>query len=384
MEEVRLHFAGNQNFSCTACGKCCREPWTVPVSAAKFDSLSQTQSYQNYKRAGYEPLPLAQGSYQIGRDPEGLCYFQQDDGGCEIHAEHGLDAKPHICQIYPYEFVKTPDGLFVSLAFSCPAVLAGVGESISREDEYLRSLLTDYPHDLPEVMGRDDEVLVSEGYHITWAEYSKLEIQLLSCLDPKDPVLSLLGAACHLAGQVRSGEPLTLAGALTTEMNALLTEICEVYPFFCGNAIGLMEKKSEGADFENFLSSLLEGGDLAFSKRLQSKLPTFERKKPENDILKEVLARFVANFILGKRLLSGLTLISNSLLLATSIGVLLYYFELKSKRSGSLHFSFEDLEWAFDLIEGDLVTHNQGFKPAMLQYERALGSYAGVFFPGPG
>ena len=66
-------------------------------------------------------------------------------------------------------------------------------------------------------------------------------------------------------------------------------------------------------------------------------------------------------------------------MLATSVSVLLYYLKIKTEASQSLHFSFEDLEWGFDLIETNILTHSSDLEELFLEYERALAAYAEVF-----
>ena len=69
--------------------------------------------------------------FELARADDGSCYFLKD-GLCGIHAEQGLTAKPSVCQLYPLSLVATPDGYYVSLAFTCPAVISGRAISRSR------------------------------------------------------------------------------------------------------------------------------------------------------------------------------------------------------------------------------------------------------------
>ena len=78
------------------------------------------------------------------------------------------------------------------------------------------------------------------------------------------------------------------------------------------------------------------------------------------------------NLLIGKQLIHGGTLVTRLLQLASSIGILLYYLEFQRSQEGIPKATFEQLLWAFDLVEVRLMSHSQKYLPIFSQFERSL------------
>ena len=55
-----------------------------------------------------------------------------------------------------------------------------------------------------------------------------------------------------------------------------------------------------------------------------------------------------------------------------SLGILLYYLEFQRNLEGLPKAGFEQLLWAFDLVEVRLMSHSQKYLPIFSEFERSL------------
>lgn len=361
-----IHLPPDQNFTCTDCAKCCVTPWRVKVTSENAESIATTDAYKRLEREGFVPLPVSDGQHRIGRKEDGVCQFLRDDrSGCHIHAEAGAAAKPSVCRLYPFVLINTPDGYFVSLAFSCPAVLAGVGAPVEKQLASLSEVVKDSTYFGDDTVSPDKKVTVTENFQTSWSDYLKLEQHIVSNIGKHDPVTDLLRVTCNLV----CPEPRI--------SHLILQEAVRVFPTFAANTISVIEEPESPEARVEFASQILEGSTK--SVLLDFELPVFEMRKPPSLTTSEILQRYIRNLIWGKRLVSGPTLAARLLMLATTLSILLYYVEVKKQQNGERHFSFPDLEWGFDLVEMNLFTHAEDLESVFLQYERTLFSYADVF-----
>lgn len=373
-QSAPLNLREEQRFSCTSCGKCCRTHWKIDVHSKVATQLRSTSTYQKRIRKGYSPLPLVDGKHQIGRLENGECVFFED-GGCDIHREAGLSAKPTTCQLYPFNLIKTPDGFFVSLSFSCPAAIAGVGTPLSGHREDLEALL-DQRKFLPDAMPVLNQVSVSQEHKVSWEDYLELENSLVSNLKAEDPVAFLLNAACQLVSQARARDKIDVDKLDFSKSTLLLGDAASLLPIFATSCISTMEMNSLSDDREAFSEALKDRGGI--SRLLKIDLPPYQVHKPGDLITSQVILRYLDNIFKGKRLLGGPSVIAQLLLLACAVSILLYYLDAQSRSSELRHFSFEHLEWAFELIEVNIVTHSQDLDKFFSEYERALWAFSGI------
>lgn len=122
---VPLLIQEDARFSCTMCGGCCGGTNIGPVSEAVLQGLKpHMEALEKKTRATsglFFTLPKDGGgaSHTLCRQTRGSCVFLNDDDLCTIHDEHGAEAKPDDCRLFPWMFVATPKGIAVSLQMEC-------------------------------------------------------------------------------------------------------------------------------------------------------------------------------------------------------------------------------------------------------------------------
>ena len=114
-------------FTCTTKGGCCKNPWLVLCDQATKESLAAL-GYEEI----FEPGPH-EGTWAIVKGADGACSQLGSDGLCVIHAAHGEEAKPLMCQRFPYVHVASDEHVWVSASFGCEAVRQGLGEALDPE-----------------------------------------------------------------------------------------------------------------------------------------------------------------------------------------------------------------------------------------------------------
>jgi Fe-S-cluster containining protein len=360
MPNIKLHFVEGLNYTCTNCGRCCQAGWRkIYVGAEKAEEMRGTDLFAQKVREGYTPLELDQDSeIRLGTAGGSACAFR-DESGCEYHALYGGIKKPVPCQLYPFTLVNTPEGHFVSPAFSCPAVLAGMGPSLESHGEDLIALL----HDNESVPQFPALASLSEETDIKWGDYLPMESRLSEQFDQMDPVGFCLNAACAIL--MDSGM------ASFQEESPLLETAMSFLPQFVLHSVSLGEFPLDQEGRQEFLPRLL-AGELPASLRCGAPLPEFTYRKPRDLVTREAIARYCRAQFQGKKLLIGPSITTRLLMLATGLSTLLYYQDALATSEGERHVSFAHLEKAFEIIEDDFMTHSFDLEPLLLEFERAL------------
>jgi len=134
------------NFSCEACGKCCRNDWQVTVdeqsyrrNAELFLKLGKQAEFQR----AFIPIQgrKSLGEYAcIAKRPGEGCWFLTTDNLCKLQQQAGHSHLDTVCQTFPRYPMNTARGIELTLSFSCPAVLKRVCRS-----EPLTIIRSDHP-----------------------------------------------------------------------------------------------------------------------------------------------------------------------------------------------------------------------------------------------
>lgn len=159
-------------FGCTACGACCRG-WQIPlvdgeaaafrVAATDVVPAARLQRAVVRARAGGVEIDALDGSAG--------CAALRDDNLCAIHAERGEAAKPRACRLFPFSFVRTPDGeVRVGVSHACPAVLDGEGTTLVEQRAELERLWREAAEGTPFMLRIDATVALSSSSSLPWAE----------------------------------------------------------------------------------------------------------------------------------------------------------------------------------------------------------------------
>jgi Fe-S-cluster containining protein len=364
----QINFLPGQHFECTACGKCCKGAWNIAVDDESFTRIKSSQSYEKRKKEGYIPLMLADNKASVGRKESGGCVFLSDDDLCDIHGELGLENKPLVCQTYPNMLTNTPEGYFVSLSFACPAVLNNAGVPMEEKRDRLAHTLAVSGTAVPQNVPIAGEVELAAGITISWEEYKLLEQHMLVAFKPQQPAKSLLGMAETLSTALINGEVNSLIenGFGAPRHSDYSEQLLEV---FSVNCISIMELEKEPEERVDFMGQLMTHEGVT-SPRHGCHLPAFSAQPKAQPRDLALIHYYFQNIVFGKRLTNG-SLLNGLLTLAVGMALLVYYLEVFRQ----CHKEQTARELAFELIEGDVVTHSRGLNVLMDELPKAMLSH---------
>ena len=342
-----------QNFTCNSCGKCCRRDWKVQVALDEVAAIEDTGAFKSLERSGYRPLKISQNEVRVGRDDDGACHFLHNNG-CELHRELGSKAKPRACQLYPYLLVNSPDGYYLSLAFSCPSVLAGGGQALAQAIPAIKDVMTSSSSRRAREGPSLGRVALTQNREIEWSEYLSFEQTFLKCLSLQDPISFLLQSTASVVTQAHSrGEFVWQPGLSEPE---ILRLVKENFQLTVAAVIGALENPEEPLQREEMTLKLLQG-EVVKSHLLGLELSILQDYKIADTDLQTIVGRYFENLLLGKRLISLGSLVSRLLTLAVALAVLLSYLRAHQKANSQDN----GLAWAFELIENSLMRQGSAF-----------------------
>lgn len=362
-----LHFPPGQQYSCTECGKCCSVPWRIRLFQDEVDRIRGYECYKRLKREGYRPLKLVDEKFQINRRSNHHCYFLAEDGLCDIHREHGVYSKPSVCQLYPFNLVLTPDGYYVSMAFTCPAVISGSGGAVGLHAEELAKTVMNAPKFFPPDQESSRTVRLSRDRTVDWEEYVQLEQQLYQAVAlAPTPTQALLFAVAAGAAYVAGAQNRLFLDGSSELLHQLSEQLELMLPEFRSCVMASLEEDLEPEKRSEKLAEIQEGR--FYSKWIGAEV-LLRENRPVDQLLKNVLDRYVLNKIWGKILITGPTLLVKMLTLAVCLEVYQVYYHARTEKEGARHFSIEIAEWTFDLIEAELLVHDELYLPLMEEWE---------------
>jgi Fe-S-cluster containining protein len=364
---VKLHLPPEQRFECTSCGRCCRAAWTIAVDAPAEPGIRDSLAFGIRAREGYLPLILVEGRLATARSADRSCTFLDDANLCELHRELGGEQKPLVCQTYPYLLTETPDGIYATLSYACPAALENVGPPLQDEQAGLERLIARRWPEMPQGTPVGQRVEVLSGSWLDWTDYLRLEVEILKAFNPAQPVESLLGAAIHLIlAQSEEGDFALPQGGLALPYNFGEFDRQLATMVSC-NLIAIAEEVTAPEERAQ-LGSLLWNGGRYVSNRFQQELPVFSLRRPSTELAQELIGRYVRNAVFGKRLLAG-TVVSRLLGLVCGLAILLFYTEAFSQQDSD---GLPGLDRAFTLVESELLSHTRSFDGFFVEFETSL------------
>lgn len=137
------HLPVVQNWSCHACGDCCRDN-EVPVTAAERQRI-EALGWKDDPEIGDLPLFVRQGrwskEYHLLRTDRG-CVFLTADNRCRLHERHGAAAKPLACRLFPFVLVPVEDHWRIGMRFACPSAATNQGRPLGEQGEEVKELAT--------------------------------------------------------------------------------------------------------------------------------------------------------------------------------------------------------------------------------------------------
>lgn len=353
-----INFVDDHRFSCNSCGKCCSNSWRIRVTVPEAERLSQLEATKKLEKRGFIPLKIADEGAEIGLTDDGACPYLEDDG-CEVHREVGGEQKPFTCQMYPFGAINTPDGYFVSLSFSCPAVLVGSGNAVSSHEAGLRRLLST---DNETYSGKVNRIRATEKRDLEWSQYRELEAKLLDRGNWADPVRELLRLACRIVAN-EADDRLLSPVEDGFENSIVYRETLNIFPVFVANIVSVLDLPELPDSRNDFVSDFLEN---------------FEWEYIPDLVVHDILNRYLKNQVFGKRLLVSPTIAVRLLALAVAVAILLYYLRIRTENLKIRSLDMDAVEWAFEMVESSIITHASDFDPLLLEFERTISKYAAL------
>jgi len=192
---LKLELPTLQNWSCHNCGGCCKQHGIFITEAEKERIESQGWNETNgvpkdqpifVKMAGV----VGKAWHRLAHKPDGGCVFLDEKGLCRIHAKFGEPAKPLACRIYPYAFHPNGNGVTIGLRFSCPSVVANVGQPVIKQRADLLELARQVvPANLKDAQPPE----ISPKERLSWPDFHRV-VEALddSFADESEPFLKRL------------------------------------------------------------------------------------------------------------------------------------------------------------------------------------------------
>jgi Fe-S-cluster containining protein len=124
-------------YTCQNSAVCCRTFETIPLDPRAAANIESAAFQREFQPADKTSPGLSSHQSHLARTACGDCVMLTGDHLCAIHSILGAEAKPQVCQDFPFRYVETPGGTFVGLSFVCPSVRGQVGDLLSEQAAYL-------------------------------------------------------------------------------------------------------------------------------------------------------------------------------------------------------------------------------------------------------
>ena len=134
-----------QRYSCHGCGDCCRD-FTVQLRPSDLERL-RAQGWE--EKLGRPVTAEFRGGSFLAQREDGACVFLMEGGRCRIHAEHGLEAKPIACQLFPWILAPDARHAHVGISFACASVLGSQGADLGTHARDVRRMAGEIPEVVP-------------------------------------------------------------------------------------------------------------------------------------------------------------------------------------------------------------------------------------------
>ncbi|MBN2711085.1 MAG: YkgJ family cysteine cluster protein [Planctomycetes bacterium] len=186
-------------YECTGCGMCCRRGLNIWCPLPDRIRLGDFEWAKKYPQLKGHKLFLPYGpNYRFALDEKGACLFLTDENKCIQHSELGFDAKTLTCKMFPYNLLHSNGKVYVSLLFSCPAVIDGIGPKVSEQTPTLKKLLKEMDGYFP-VPPLTEETALTSRRPVTFRNLELLEAKLIAALsEPELPLVRKILRAASL------------------------------------------------------------------------------------------------------------------------------------------------------------------------------------------
>ena len=157
-----------EQWDCHACGTCCHGT-IIPLDA---DELARIRQQRWDEHLDYRGVRIVERNglwgkrYRVAHRGDGSCVFLTSAGRCLIHQEHGEEAKPLICRMFPFQLVPLENFAYLTLRRHCPSAAADHGRELAEHLKAVRKLAEQRP--TPIKPARPPEV--TPGHRRSWKD----------------------------------------------------------------------------------------------------------------------------------------------------------------------------------------------------------------------
>lgn len=364
--EREIHLGDFQAFTCTACGLCCTRPWNIRIEPEVEAGIRGSEFFARREREGYKPLEVEDGGKVTAqRQGNGDCMFLAEEVTCGLHSELGGQGKPVGCQLYPYRATRTPSGTFFALSFACPPVVAGLDRDLESNRADLTTILSKWP----QAADSYSEAQLTQDQPIAWKSYLLVESWLEQTFDPAHPMDSLLGmaASCSATAVGAAAWPPSGAPPLDKELlrGLLMSYLTAV--------ISIIENEKDRSARAAYADAVGQGQRMP-SCYFNGLLPVLDLDRAMPDWAMETYHRYFRNQLLGKSLLTP-SVVAKLLAMAVGYALLSYYAEGFRESRGEEELSLQSLTLAFEVVEGDVVSHSSALTVFFKDFESTLPKF---------
>ncbi|PWU01344.1 MAG: hypothetical protein C5B53_02965 [Candidatus Melainabacteria bacterium] len=182
--------------------------WSEKLAKFKGRSLFRPLSNQEKSDSPY--------THAIKPQEDGHCPFLVENL-CFIHSQSGAEAKPSICQLFPYCFNETPSGVYATVSFVSMGVIYNSGKALSEQKEFLITKLNEFKKLFPDHHPNWSQLQLIVGEPLAWPDYLAIEDALFDRLRDRGKSIDMrfLEASRYLidyatARRAQSGQTKTL------------------------------------------------------------------------------------------------------------------------------------------------------------------------------
>jgi lysine-N-methylase len=131
----------DQHWDCHSCTRCCRKlvVHLLDEDRRRIDECVRAD------QLGAAPYVRFDRKWVLNKREDEACVFLQEDGRCRLHAEHGVEAKPLACRLYPFTLSAFGGKWLAAWRFDCPSVARSQGRGITSHRKTLSKLRSRIP-----------------------------------------------------------------------------------------------------------------------------------------------------------------------------------------------------------------------------------------------
>ena len=121
-----------EHWDCHGCTDCCRAT-TIFLDKTDLAKLREQRWQDHEDFRGIKTVTRVHvlgGRRVLSKKPDGSCVFLSTEGRCRIHQEHGADAKPAVCRMFPLQLVPLANRTNLTVRRLCPSAAVDRGRPL--------------------------------------------------------------------------------------------------------------------------------------------------------------------------------------------------------------------------------------------------------------